>query len=464
MSFDRRRFLRGAFGITIALPFLESIHMPRVRAGGPEPYRFAFFVRCGNGVAQAWDDREVDQFWPHETGPLTEEIMMTRDRDRATGELAAFADKMSLVRGLNRPFNTPTCGHSDSIVQVLTAANPIPGTGNNALAQGPSLDWRIARQLSPGRDPMTLMAGPRDAYIREGVSWSGAGERTNAERSPLTQFRRLMGVMSLPPDVRERLARRQNSVNDLVREELNALRSRRDLGRLDRSRLDQHFEAIRDTEIALLQCEVDPSFEDRLGAIADVEREDVRPEIVRLHMEVFALAASCGQARSGTLQIGEGNDQTQYVYDGVRLPRFHHISHRIESDGSEGAAIPDAPNLHHKVDRLQMRLFSHLLESLRQYASPTGTGTLLDDGVCVWTNDLANGPPHGGRHMPFILVGGAGGNLRTGQFVDVGSKTTNVILNTIGSAVGCTKDDGSPMDDFGDASLMRGRVDELIPA
>jgi len=462
MGFDRRRFLRGAFGITIALPFLESIHMPRVRAGGPEPYRFAFFVRCGNGVAQAWGS-EVEQFWPRETGALTQEIMTTRDRDRATGELAAFADKMSLVRGLNRPFGTPTCGHSDSIVQCLTAANPIPGTGNNALAQGPSLDWRIARQLSPGRDPMTLMAGPRSSYIREGVSWSGPGERTNAERSPLTQFRRLMGVMALPPDVRERLARRQNSVNDLVREELNALRSRRDLGRLDRNRLDQHFEAIRDTELALLQCEVDPAFEDRLGAIADVEREDVRPEVVRLHMEVFALAASCGQARSGTLQIGDGNDQTQYVYDGVRLPRFHHISHRIASDGSEGAAIPDAANLHHNVDRIQMRLFSHLLESLQQYASPTGTGTLLDDGVCVWTNDLANGPPHGGDNIPFILVGGAGGNLRTGQFVDVGRRTTNVILNTIGSAVGCTKSDGSPMDDFGDASLTRGRVDELIP-
>jgi hypothetical protein len=462
MRFDRRRFLQGAFGLTVALPFLESIHMPRGHAGPPQPSRFAFFVRCGNGVAQAWDDRETDQFWPHEPGALTRTTMMTRDADRATGELANFAEKISLVRGLNRPFSTPTCGHSDSIVQVLTASNPIAGTGNNALAQGPSLDWRIARQLSPGRDPMTLMAGPASAYIREAISWRNAGERTNAERSPLNQFRRLMGVMSLPPDVRERLARRQNSVNDLVREELNALRSRRDLGRLDRSRLDQHFEAIRDTEVSLLQCEADPAFEGRLGAIADVEREDVRPEVVRLHMEVFALAAACGQARSGTLQIGEGNDQTQYVWEGVTLPRFHHISHRINSDGAEGTPIPNAANLHHQVDRIQMRLFAHLLESLSRYGSSTGTGTLLDDGVCVWTNDLANGPPHGGNNMPFILAGGAGGNLRTGQFVDVGGRTTNVILNTIGSAVGCTKDDGSPMDDFGDASLTRGRVDALV--
>ncbi len=468
MRLDRRRFLLGLGGVAVALPFLESLHVPRASAG-PDRFRFAFFVRGGNGVAQeqrSWIDGmeqvvEAEQFWPHELGSL--DALGTRDADRATSELAAFASRLNLVRGVNRPFNTPSCGHSDSIVQLLTSASIVSGSSNDAAALGPSLDWRIASQLNaPGRDPMTLMAGPTDAYIKENLSWRGANERTPAERSPLNQYMRMMGITSAPPEIQERILTRQNSVNDLVRDELQSLLSRRDLGALDRRRLQQHMEAIRDTELSLLSCEsMDPMFMSRLAEITDVEGNDVRTEVVKRHMEVLALAASCQYTHAGTLQVGEGNDQTQYEIDGTRLPRFHWISHRIYSDGAEGETIPDAVTLHHQVDRLQLSLFRHLLERLDMFESPYG-GTVLDDGVCVWVNDLSNGPPHGGENVPWVLAGSAGGRLRTGQYVDAGGVDYNRILNTIGAAVGCTKDDGSPLDDFGDASLTPGRIDALV--
>ncbi len=468
--FDRRRFLLGLGGVAVALPFLESIHAPRARAGA-DIFRYAFFVRAGNGVAQqqrGWRDGvevelEPEQFWPRELGALDTASMRDVNGDRATSELSAFASKLMLVRGVNRPFSTPSCGHSDSIVQLLTSANIISGTSNDSMPLDRSIDWRIAEQLnSPGRDPMTLMAGPTSAYIREGLSWRGARERTPAERSPLNQYMRMMGITSAPPEIQARIVARQNSVNDLVRDELSALLSRRDLGMLDRRRLQQHFEAIRDTEVSLLSCESsDPAFMSRLGEITNVEANDVRPEVVRRHMEVLALAAACNYTHAGTLQVGEGNDQTQYEVGGSRLPRFHWISHRIYSDGADGEVIPDAVSLHHQVDRLQLGMFRHLLERLDMYDSPYG-GTLLDDGVCVWLNDLSNGPPHGGTNVPWVLAGGAGGRLRTGQYVDAGGANYNKILNTIAAAVGCTKDDGSPLDDFGDASLEAGRVDPLV--
>ena len=468
--FDRRRFLLGVGGVAVALPFLESLHVPRASAG-PDRFRYAFFVRAGNGVAQqqrGWVDGreqeiEPEQFWPRNLGALTTSVMEGENGDRATSELAAFASRLSLVRGVNRPFNTPSCGHSDSIVQLLTSAQIVSGSANDAAALDKSIDWRIAEQLNPpGRDPMTLMAGPTDAYIRENLSWRGARERTPAERSPLNQYMRMMGITSAPPEIQERVITRQNSVNDLVRDELQALLSRRDLGALDRRRLTQHMEAIRDTELSLLSCEsMDPAFMSRLGEITNVESNDVRVEVAERHMEVLALAAACNYTHAGTLQVGEGNDQTQYEYDGSRLPRFHWISHRIYSDGAEGETIPDAITLHHQVDRIHMRLFRHLLERLDSYDSAYG-GSVLDDGVAVWMNDLSNGPPHGGNNVPWLLAGGAGGRLRTGQYVDAGGVNYNRILNTIGAAVGCTKDDGSLLDDFGDGSLEGGRIDSLV--
>jgi len=468
---DRRRFLLGIGGVAVALPFLESIHAPPRAQAGPDRFRYAFFVRAGNGVAQqqrGWRDGmeveiEPEQFWPRAVGSLDTATLRDMNADRATSELAAFASRLSLVRGVNRPFDTPSCGHSDSLVQLLTSAQIVSGSSNDAMALGRSLDWKIAEQLNPpGRDPMTLMAGPRDAYIRENMSWRGPRERTPAERSPLNQYMRMMGITSAPPDVQERIITRQNSVNDLVRDELDVLLSRRDLGALDRRRLTQHLEAIRDTELSLLSCDsMDPAFMSRLGEISDVESNDVRTEVVQRHMEVLALAAACNYTHTGTLQVGEGNDQTQYLVDGSRLPRFHWISHRIYSDGADGEPIPDAVTLHHQIDRVHLGLFRHLLERLDSYDSPYG-GSMLDDGVCVWLNDLSNGPPHGGTNVPWLLAGSAGGRLRTGHYVDAGGVDYNRILNTIGAAVGCTNDAGEPLDDFGDASLDRGRVDALV--
>ncbi len=85
--FDRRRFLLGLGGVAVALPFLESIHAPRARAGA-DIFRYAFFVRAGNGVAQlqrGWrDGAEVDiepeQFWPRELGSLRHRFDARRQR------------------------------------------------------------------------------------------------------------------------------------------------------------------------------------------------------------------------------------------------------------------------------------------------------------------------------------------------------------------------------------------------
>ena len=54
------------------------------------------------------------------------------------------------------------------------------------------------------------------------------------------------------------------------------------------------------------------------------------------------------------LQIGDGNDATQHTINGVRLPSFHQISHRIYSDGSEGDPIVGAVDMHHDLDRLHL--------------------------------------------------------------------------------------------------------------
>jgi hypothetical protein len=453
----------------VALPLLESLpklggasELTRSRASADPSTRrrFAVFVRSGNGVQQA-ENGEPDRFWPTMTGPLTRDVLRDRDGGRAVSELADFASRLTIVRGLNRPYGTANCGHAESLPQVLTARNSTGGSGNEPLALGESADWRIARELqAPGTEPLVLMAGPNTAYIAEGLSWRGARDRSPAERSPARAFGRLMGLSSLPSEVQERIVTRRNSINDFVRAEMRELMTRPELSMRDRRRLEQHFDAIRDFELGML-CSPDPAINDRAAAITNVNANDVREDVVRSHMDVIAFAFSCGHTRAATLQIGEGNDQTQYFLRGTKLPRFHWISHRIESDGSDGTPIPNADLLHHEVDRIQLRLFRYLLTQLDRYESAYA-GTLLDDTAAVWTNDNSGGPSHGGRNIPWIVAGTAGGFLRAAGYIDAGNTTTNRLLNTLLTAVGCTDGAGGPVEDFGDPSLTGGRLMPMV--
>jgi hypothetical protein len=80
----------------------------------------------------------------------------------------------------------------------------------------------------------------------------------------------------------------------------------------------------------------------------------------------------------------------------------------------------------------------------------------------VWTNDLANGPPHSYANIPQVVAGSASGFLKTGQYIDADNITHNRFLNTFISAVGIRNDDQSHYDRFGDSSLTRAVIGAMI--
>ncbi|WP_438002953.1 DUF1552 domain-containing protein [Sorangium sp. So ce321] len=450
--------LRGLFGVTVALPFLETFAPRRAAAGTGDVPPFAIFMRQANGVAQAAGD-EPEMFWPSETGPLSRESL-ERDSDRAVSELKDHASKLIMVRGINFAFPANGCGHSGGGNQCLTAARVSDDPrGNESLAMGESIDNRIATELNaPGVEPLTLYAGKMAGYINEVLSYRGPKQIRAAERNPFNAYQKLFGLADVDTEVQQSLTARRTSVNDLVRREMQALMSRRDLSKSDRERLKLHFDSIRDLEVALA-CELPAERVAEMEAISPkAGSSDNIEAVTRMQMDIIALAMACGVTRAATLQVGDGNDGTEYTINGVRQKSYHKISHRIDSDGNSGPPIEGAQELHHQIDRIHARMFKHLLDRLSSYE--LGSGTLLDHGVAVWLNDNAD-KFHGFRKVPYILAGGASGYLKTGQFVDV-KVTNNKLLNTIGAAVGCTNGQGGPLDNFGDESLEGGLVDPII--
>jgi hypothetical protein len=334
---------------------------------------------------------------------------------------------------------------------------------------GESIDNRIARELSPeGREPLTLMTGSTSGYLPVVLSYRGPKELRAPENDPFNAYMRMTGLSGMDESVVDAVAARRKSVNDLVREEMRDLLGRSDLSSDDRARLDLHFSSIRDLEVTM-SCTLDEMRSMEMAGIDPLTSSNYE-EVTRMHAELVALAFACDYTRAATIQMGQGNDGTEFAIPGYRggakLPRFHQISHRIFSDGSDGDPIEGAQEMHHEIDKLHARLFRHLLERLDAYQLPNGT--LLDQTSACWLNDLGAGVSHTYDNIPFVFAGSCGGALRTGVYLDArgegggGYVTHNKVWNTILTVVGVRKDDGSEVDDFGDPGLSRGLITSMM--
>lgn len=455
---NRRGFLQGVAGAALALPFLES--MRKSSAAEPTKRVYSFFIRQGNGCQQAGYNNEPERFWPRTLGTLTKDILATTNSDRTVSILADHAASLTLVRGTRFGFPGNGCGHSGGLNQCLTAAN-LTGEGKDTLATGMSVDHFIAQRVNtPGVEQLTLMSGPQSAYLPHGLSYSGPGQLRGARNNPFAVYTSLMGVAG-SPEVLQQIATRRKSVNDLVRGEMQELLASNELSITDRQRLDQHFQAIRDLEVGMACTLSADRVADMQSMNTAFEANSNRVKVADLMCELVALAFACDATRTGTLQIGSGNDDTRYVVDGVQQNTFHRISHRIDGDGDVGDPIPNADVLHHGIDKIFAGIFKRFLDRLAAYPGPSG-GTLLDDSIVMWTNDLSNGPPHSYSNVPQVLAGGGGGFLKTGQYIDAGNVTHNKLLNTIINAVGIRNTDGSYYDSFGDPGLSKGVIAAMI--
>jgi hypothetical protein len=452
-----RRRLLGLFGVSVALPYLESFGPKQAQAGtGPAP--FAIFVRGANGVVQKTDEPEM--WWPSKTGTITKESLLA-DSDRALSELADHADRLIMVKGIHFKFPMNGCGHTGGGNQCMTAAKVSSDpAGNKSLAMGESIDNRIAVDLNPeGVEPLTLYAGAKGGYVNEVMSYRGPKMIRAAEHNPYKAYMDLFGLSDISSGALEQLQKQRKSVNDLVRDEMKGLLSRNDLSSSDKDRLDLHFQSIRDLENTLVCSLPAPDVQKLKDIEAAAKANDNVQIVTRMQMDIITLAMACGVTRAATLQVGDGLDGTQFTLNGVKQKSFHRISHRIDGDGTSGAPIPDAYKLHHEIDRIQMRQFKYLLDKLTAY--DTGSGKLIDAGVTVWLNDLGD-KYHSYNNVPYILAGNCAGYFKTGQFVDLGKVFNNKLLSTIGAAVGCKNGAGGPLDDFGDPSLEKGLISQII--
>ncbi|HWP06319.1 MAG TPA: DUF1552 domain-containing protein [Polyangiaceae bacterium] len=445
---NRRAFLYGAGGIAIGLPFLEGLPERSAWAADAEPI-FTFFMCAACGV-------EPKRFWPSGFGDLA---TVLASGDKAVNELKAHAANLLIIKNIDFPQSGPSgCGHAEGLCQALTGTAPA-SNGSRATAKGPSVDVVISKAVNAaGTDPLTLYAGNlNNGFIEERLSFDTSGKVRAATDSPYKLYQSLMGVAAPagsgggmtgtggtgstppPPTMTDWLLSRRKSANDQVRAELNTLMANKKLSAADVQRLKQHFDAIREVEVTMMDptspsamygCSLDGLDTAGLEAVKSYryQKQNVAvggmENIVQLHMQLVALAFACNYNRTATLQWGDGTDATIYdVPSNKSLSNWglHYISHRTASDGALGTNAT-AEAAHAEIDVLRMQTVAAGLNHFRDRG-------LADKAVVLWTNHVAEGN-HTMRSVPQIIWGSGGGYFKQGQYID-GAKAQNGKLHNM---------------------------------
>jgi len=429
-TFNRRAFLRGAGTVAIGLPFLEGLPERSAWAASSPPV-FSFFMVAACGVVG-------NKFFPSTTGALSSSSLSSSGM--AVSALAPHAANLLFIKNLNFPNGGPkSCGHAEGLCQSLTAVAP-GSTGYTAYSGGPSADMIIAQAVNGWVDPFTLYAGSK-SYIAERISFrgAGAGQVRPADLNPYTLYAKIVGLTTTSSTgttttdpVAAELISTRKSCNDLVRSELTSLMNNTKLSSADVQRLKQHFDSIRDAEVAMgtmgATCTKDGLSQSSIDALKNgiaFNANGMIEDVVKLHCEIVALAFACNYSRVGTLQWGDGTDGTKYSVPSnstLGWP-FHHLSHRVDSDGATGSN-PTAEAAHAEIDALRMQSLLHGLDAFKARG-------LQDKSIILWTNHIADGPSHSARNVPHIIWGNGGGYLKQGQFVDAGNVTNNQLWNTL---------------------------------
>ncbi|WP_437315758.1 DUF1552 domain-containing protein [Sorangium sp. So ce385] len=466
---NRRTFLRGACGVMLGLPFLESLRARDAKAG-PEaaPRRFIAFFMC-NGVNMA-------RFFPSTRyGALTDASF---GADRAIAPLASYRDKLLIPRGIHmapRGFGwDPSAGddHAKGIGCKLTAQPLVQGS---QYAAGISLDQFIANKLNPpGTPALTLMVGARVPNVRGHISYSGSEQPVSGENNPWLAYQDLIGVTNVEDEALERLTKRRQSVLDLVGAEYEGLLKKK-LSKADRDKLEMHFQTVRDLEVGmgdagLIPRELPPARAAEIEGVdpATVSFDAEFKKIGRMQMDILALAIATRATRSATLQWGSGAFGPIFKWDGMNHEYNHHkLSHGNTKDDDSGSVVDGYEEMLYDIDRWFIGEYAYLLDRLAGYDE--GGTSVLDNSAVVFMNELSNGKVHDFRDLPYIIAGSCGGYFKTGQYIKVTRQQNtlqdedaphNKLLTTLANAVGCTEEGGGPIENFG-AFGEPGEFDEL---
>ena len=168
----------------------------------------------------------------------------------------------------------------------------------------------------------------------------------------------------------------------------------------DRRLLDEHATFVREME-----QELKAAAGETVGhAVPELEpgvkeENDNIPKISKMQIDLMVNSFAADFARVATLQYTNSVGQAQ---DAVARHR-RGAPRAVARAGHEREGRQEKLT---KINKWYCEQLAYLAKRLAETPEPGGTGSLLDNTLIVWTNELGKGNSHTLDNIPFVLVGG----------------------------------------------------------
>jgi hypothetical protein len=431
-AINRRTVLKG-IGTALALPFLDSM-VPAMQ-GAPKPVNRFGAVYVPNGI-------NMSTWTPAADGGAF-------DLTPSLKPLAPFRDRLLVLSGLNSNLPAKAQGpagiHARACTRFLTDVPPKPAEAADMQA-GVSMDQLIARESGKYTQLASIELGLESAdqvgvcdpgfncAYTSTISWRSATTPLPTEINPRAVFERMFGdTGSTDPAARLARMRQERSILDAV--VAKAARLSRDLGPVDRVKLNEYCDAIRDVERRIQRAEEQnarelPAMNPPTGIPSGFD------EHAALMYDLMALAYQSDLTRVVTFMIG--HEYSGRTHPEIGITDAHHAISHHKGDPITLAKLT-------KVDTHHVELFAKLLEKLG--ATPDGDGSLLDHTIFLYGSGMSDGNAHDPKNLPVLLLGGASASIQGGRHLRFPKDTplANLHLTLLGKM-------GLPMDKIGDST------------
>lgn len=422
-----RRTLLRAGGITVGLPFLESM-LPRSVYGQVEdPSPAMISLMYGLGSPYFVLDRGLD-------GPLRHYRPFIE-----SGKLSMFTD-VDMRAAADYPEDAQ---HHNGQPYLFSGYRTQLTSGNNVIPQGPSLHFEAMSQNYPSGPPTPFRVIDTGIYFRRGINYQYQRvydrEGRNAAdfedlASPVEFFEKLFGT--LPEEVMPAAERANRSIIDyLIPAYQRYTQGSGTLPAADVAVLSNHLERIRQVERNVytqaasaqpitVERPNPPDLDYNVDGGNDSEPENVHrvspadfEAAYQVLADLFVTGLETDSFRFGNLSFDSGGGHTHFVgpYSHPDEPGYafngnpHYDYHRLTSDDPEAIRVGTAHNdmVHKNIAAVLQKLDS------REFLG-AGDQTLLDR-VCVMIGSEV-GTNHDVSRVLHLFAGGSG-RLNLGQHI-----------------------------------------------
>jgi hypothetical protein len=429
-ALNRRRFLTAVGATALTYPFLRSLPSFAQSTSTPK-YLILVFTPCGvvryqwgalgparpgsgalasalTGAMGAGAFRPT--LMPFTTGPTLSNLAGVGTTD--------LTSQMIVLDGLNN--GTANGSHEAGMAALWTG---ILNSGQSVAGKGMSIDQAIAQQLNvqtpnPTIDLMVYSAQAGDFTDREVKTRMlyNASDFQDPQTDPAAAIAAYFpaAMTSSGPD--KKTAIRQVVFNQ-INTELSAMQKR--MCSDDATKLANIQEAWNNLskQLAAAQqgtCTGAPMV---TGGALDF------PTKAKLMMDILALAVACDRSRVLSLQFSTATSNIVHKW----ISSSDSASHHQHSHTGPSSLYSLGPNIYSTAtynppgvpmyDSQLVPIDLWYANQVAYLAEKLSSLNVLSQSVVCWGNELDMGNAHNHDDTPFILIGGGGGSLKTGQLV-----------------------------------------------